>query len=185
QARRDRADDARDRGMRGPVPAADAAEQPGAGVLVPEARPTPKQLAALAPLAGLTPERLAELAELALVERASRGRDPLREGQPGRALFLVQGELLLSFEGGGTVVVVGGTGEGCQALNRARPPIVRSKAITDVDLLALDDELLEVLATWDHAVKNDGRLNGAFTLKNLKHGALAQLPAAHMEELLK
>jgi len=77
----------------------------------------------------------------------------------------VQGELLLSFEGGGTVVVVGGTGEGCQALNRARPPIVRSKAITDVDLLALDDELLEVLATWDHAVKNDARfVNGAFAL---------------------
>src|SRR5437660_657707 len=66
------------------------------------------------------------------------------------------------------------------------PAIVRSKAITDVDLLALDDELLEVLATWDHAVKNDARfVNGAFALKNLKHGALAQLPAAHVEELLK
>jgi CRP-like cAMP-binding protein len=63
---------------------------------------------------------------------------------------------------------------------------VRSKAITDVDLLALDDELLEVLATWDHAVKNDARfVNGALALKQLKHGALAQLPAAHVEELLK
>jgi rhodanese-related sulfurtransferase len=151
-----------------------------------ETRPTPEQLAALAPLAGLTAERLNELAEVALVERAPRGSDPLRSCRQGRALFLVQGELLLAFEGGGTVVVVGGTGEGCQALNRARPPIVRSKAITDVDLLALDDELLEVLATWDHAVKHDARfVNGAFALKNLKHGALAELPAAHVEELLK
>src|SRR6267378_419503 len=171
--------------MRGQIPAADAAEQPGDRVLIRETHPTPEQLAALAPLAGLTPERLTELAEVALVERAPRGSDPLGERRPGRALFLVQGELLLAFEGGGTVVVVGGTGEGCQALNRARPPIVRSKAITDVDLLALDDEMLEVLATWDHAVKNDARLNGAFALKNLKHGALAELPAAHVEELLK
>ena len=80
-----------------------------------EARPTPEQLAALAPLAGLTAERLKELAEVALVERAPRGSDPLRSRRQGRALFLVQGELLLAFEGGGTVVVVGGTGEGCQA----------------------------------------------------------------------
>jgi len=43
-----------------------------------------------------------------------------------------------------------------------------------------------VLATWDHAVDNDARLlNGAFALKSLRNGALAQLPAAHVEELIK
>ena len=149
-------------------------------------RATAEQLAALAPLAGLSRDRLAELAEMAAIERAPRGSDPLAGRESGRALFLLQCELLLSFQCGGTLVVVGGTGEGCYALNRHRQSIQRSKAITDVDLLALDDELLDVLATWDHAVKNDARfVSGAFALSSLKNGALAQLPVAHVDELLK
>ena len=148
--------------------------------------PTAGQLAALAPLAGLSPARLGELAELAQIERAARGVDPLKGREPGRPVFLLQGELLLAFEGGGTLVVVGGTGEGCRPLNRGRAPLERSKAITDVDLLTLDDDLLDVLATWDQAVQSDARrLNGAFALKSLRNGALAQLPAAHVEELIK
>jgi CRP-like cAMP-binding protein len=83
-------------------------------------------------------------------------------------------------------VVVGGTGEGCHAVNRRRQPVVRSKAITDVDLLALDDDMLDTLATWDQAVRGDARfVSGAFALSSLRSGALAQLPAAHIEELLK
>jgi CRP-like cAMP-binding protein len=145
-----------------------------------------EQLGALTPLAGLSRDRLAELADLAAIEHALRGSDPLKGREPGRSVFLIQGELLLAFEGGGTLVVVGGTGEGCHALNRRRQPVVRSKAITDVDLLALDDDMLDTLATWDHAVRGDARfVSGAFALSSLKSGALAQLPAAHIEELLK
>jgi CRP-like cAMP-binding protein len=147
---------------------------------------TAEELGALAPLAGLSRDRLAELSEMALIERAPRGSDPLKGRAPGHSLFLVQGELLLMFEGGGTLVMVGGTGEGCHAVNRRREPVARAKAITDVDLLALDDDLLDTLATWDHAVRNDARfVSGAFALSSLKSGALAQLPVAHIEELLK
>ena len=145
-----------------------------------------EQLGALTPLAGLSRDRLTELADMAVIERAPRGSDPLRGREPGRSVFLLQGELLLAFEGGGTLVVVGGTGEGCHAVNRRRQPVVRSKAITDVDLLALDDDMLDTLATWDQAVRGDARfVTGAFALSSLKSGALAQLPAAHIEELLK
>jgi rhodanese-related sulfurtransferase len=144
------------------------------------------ELAALTPLAGLSRDRLQELADMALIERAPRGSDPLQGREPGRSVFLLQGELLLAFEGGGTLVVVGGTGEGCHAVNRRRQPVVRSKAITDVDLLGLDDDMLDTLATWDQAVRGDARfVTGAFALSSLRSGALAQLPAAHIEELLK
>jgi len=147
---------------------------------------TAEELGALAPLAGLSRDRLAELADIAVVERAPRGSDPLRGREAGRSLFLLQGELLLAFEGGGGVLIVGGTGEGCHAVNRRREPLVRSKAITDVDLLALDDDMLDTLATWDQAVRGDARfVSGAFALSSLKSGALAQLPVAHIEELLK
>ena len=168
----------------------------------PHARATPEQLAGLTPLAGLSPERLAELAQVAVVERGVRGSDPLKERmKAAQSVFLLQGELLLAYEGGGTLVVVGGSEETRQALNRRKPPICRSKAITDVDLLSVDDDVLDILATWDQvaasgsgdggstmarAVRSDARLiTGAFSLANLRAGAFAQLPVAHIDELLK
>ena len=163
-------------------------------------RPAPQQLAFLAPLTGLSPERLAELAQVAVVERVERGSDPLKDRLDGtQSLFLLAGELLLAFEGGGTLVVVGGSEETRQALNRQRRRVARSKAITDVDLIAIDDDVLDILATWDQvtaaggeasvmgkAVRNDARLaTGAFPLGNLRGGVFAQLPVAHIDELLK
>ena len=162
-------------------------------------RPRADQLAALAPLAGFSDGRLAELAQVAVVERAPRGSDPLRNRVEGpQSVFLLGGELLLAYEGGGTLVVVGGSEEARLALNRRGPRLARSKAITDVDLVMLDDEVLDILATWDQvAAGADATLTGraegadarivtsAFGLGKLRSGAFAQLPAAHIDELLK
>jgi len=113
-------------------------------------RPRPDQLAALAPLAGFSAGRLAELAQVAVVERTPRGSDPLRDRlEEPQSVFLLAGELLLAWEGGGTLVVVGGSEEARQALNRQGARVARSKAITDVDLVILEDEVLDILATWD------------------------------------
>ena len=163
------------------------------------ARAKPEQLATLAPLAGLSPQRLNELADVAVVERAMRGSDPLKARTgAAQSVFLLHGEMLLSYEGGGTLVVVGGSEETRQALNRQARPVIRTKAITDVDLLAIDDDVLDILSTWDQvaaggegsamgeAVRSDARLiTSAFSLSNLKNGAFAQLPAAHIDELFK
>ena len=162
-------------------------------------RPRPDQLAALAPLAGFSAERLAELAQVAVVERARRGSDPLQERLEGpQSVFLLAGELMLAFEGGGTLVLVGGSDEARHALNRQSDRPARSKAITDVDLVMLDDEVLDILATWDQvaagadstltgqAAAADARIvTGAFGLGKLRSGAFAQLPVAHIDELLK
>src|SRR6266571_2114057 len=162
---------------------------------------TLEQLGSLAPLAGLSRERLAELAEVVAVERAPRGADPLKERSHAvQSLFLLAGELLLVFNGGGTLLIVGGTEETRQALNRRKPAVARTKAITDVDLLAVDDDALDILATWDQvaagggdgaaamarAARSDARpAGGAFSLGSLRNGAFAQLPAAHIDALLK
>src|SRR5262245_14613773 len=159
-------------------------------------RPRPDQLAALAPLAGFSPTRLAELAQVAVVERARRGSDPLHDRLEGpQSVFLLAGELLLAYEGGGSLVVVGGSDEARQPLNRQGARLVRSKAITDVDLVTLDDEVLDILATWDQvAAGADATLpapvearivTGAVGLGKLRSGAFAQLPLAHIDELLK
>lgn len=165
------------------------------------ARATPEQLARLAPLAGLSAERLAELAQVAVIERAPRGSDPVKGRLGGaQSVFLLQGELLVAFQEGGTLVLVGGSDETRQALNRRTPAPSRTRAITDVDLLWMDDEVLDILSTWDEvtasgagdgadlakAMQSEVRLiTGAFSLSNLRSGAFSQLPAAHIDELLK
>ncbi len=108
-----------------------------------------EQLRQLAPLAGLSAERLTELAEIAHVEHVARGTDPLAGRPATQSVFLLSGEMLLFFQGGGTLVVVGGTEETKHALNRQKQKVARSRAISEVDLLTLEDELLDILATWD------------------------------------
>jgi len=152
-------------------------------------RPTGDQLSRLAPLAGLSHERLAQLAEVALVERGARGSDPLA-GRPHakQSVFLLAGEMLLVFQGGGTLVVVGGSEETRQGLNRRKESLARTKAITDVDLLVVDDDLLDILATWDQLAAGRGRdmiASGPFSLSSLRAGVFAQMPAARIDELLR
>ncbi len=94
----------------------------------PVQRATPEQLAVLAPLGALSAERLRELADVAALEHAARGSDPLAAHKgAARSVFLLRGEVLLMFEGGGTLVVVGGTGDGRLPLNR-RPTPGRTRA---------------------------------------------------------
>ncbi|HZM34823.1 MAG TPA: cyclic nucleotide-binding domain-containing protein [Burkholderiales bacterium] len=147
-----------------------------------------EQLRQFAPLAGLSDERLAELAGIAHVEHVARGADPLTGRPATQSVFLLAGEMLLVFEGGGTLVVVGGTEETQQALNRMRTRVSRSRAISEVDIIALEDELVDVLATWDQAAAGSdagGPIGSALALGTLRTGAFSQLPAAHIDELLK
>ena len=105
---------------------------------------------------GPVAERLAELAEVAQTERVQRGSDPLAGRlQGGHSVFLLAGEVLLALQGGGTLVVVGGSEDTRHALNRRKEKLARAKAITDVELLIIDDDLLDILATWDQVAASD------------------------------
>ena len=170
--------------MRRSIPAAHAAKQPRPGIL----NASPDQLAALAPLAGLSRERLAELSEVAGIERVARGADPFRDrALTKQSVFLLAGEVVLSFDAGGTLVVVGGSEETRHALNRRKETVARARAITDVDLLVLDDDLLDIVATWDEVAASRGRemaTSGAFSISRLRT-VFAPLPAACIDELFR
>jgi rhodanese-related sulfurtransferase len=164
-------------------------------------RATPDQLSVLVPLGSLSPARLQELAAVATVEYGARGSDPLAAApRQGQSVFLLRGELLLAYRGGGTLLLVGGHGEGRHALTRRATPIQRTRAITDVELLVVEDEGLDILMTFDQvaaggsaadsemgrAVRSDARLkSGIFSLSNLRHGVFSQLPPSRIEELLQ
>jgi rhodanese-related sulfurtransferase len=152
-------------------------------------RANPDDLAVLAPLGALPAERLRELAEVAALERVARGGDPLAAHRgAARSVFLLRGEVLLMFEGGGTLVVVGGTGDGRLPLNHRPTPVARARAINDAELIVLDDEVLDILVTFGQVAAGETAVRVArsiFSLANLRDGVFARLPPARIDELLE
>jgi CRP-like cAMP-binding protein len=166
------------------------------------AKATIEVLKGLEPVAALSAQRLAELAELCYVERVSKTLDPFRiKGVAGQLVFLLKGELALILGNGSSEVVVGGTPEARHPLGR-KTPFASAKAITDVEVLRIDEDLLDIMLTWDQlaaaersgvraaeagapSMANWSILSGVFSINNLKSGAFAQLPAAHINEMLK
>jgi rhodanese-related sulfurtransferase len=156
----------------------------------------------LEPISSLSSGRLQQLGEICRVENVSKNLDPFRaRGTAGEAVYLIRGELALTYPDGSSVVLVGGTEDAKHPLGR-RGRFVGAKAITDIELLRIDDDLLDVMATWDQVAAADSSagpadgdpqpsltnwsiMSGMFSVSNLKYGAFSQLPSAHIDELLK
>ena len=163
-------------------------------------RPEIAVLRSLEPIGAFSKARLEELSQLCVVERVAKAQDPFRgRGSAGQTVYLVRGELALISPAGGSVVVVGGSEEARHPLGRRAGPFSAAKAITEVELVRIDDDLLDLMATWDQiaepahppraeaeppSLSNWAIVSGMFSVSNLKYGAFSRLPAANIEQLL-
>jgi rhodanese-related sulfurtransferase len=158
----------------------------------------------LEPVGSLSGERLRELADLCYVENVSRNLDPFRmRSIAGQTVYLVRGEMTLTYPGGASVILTGTSEEARYPLGRRGAMFESAKAITDVELVRIDDDLLDIMVTWDQLAATDAVhqtkagppdgpslakwsiMSGMFSVSNLKYGAFAQLPSAHIEGLLQ
>jgi len=163
-----------------------------------------KTLRGLEPIAALSEARLNELSALCQIERVSRNSDPFRlRGIGAQAVYLVRGELALAYPDSFSRVLVGGSEEARFPLGRGGEMFVSAKAITEVELIRFDGELIDMMITWDqvanrpsaeprNTAEGDGGslanwsiLSGMFSVSNLKYGTFAHLPSPHIEELLR
>jgi rhodanese-related sulfurtransferase len=165
-----------------------------------------KVLAALEPIASFSPTRLRELLDYCHVESVERGQDPFKlHGLVGQSVYLVRGEMELVYEDGNRVVINADSEWAKHPLGKRQPYVVSATALTDIQLLRIEDDLLDMMVTWDQfsqheAVKqaaekpgtNDAaarvrRLlnSGMFSAENLKSGPFAQLPPANIGKLLE
>jgi len=158
-----------------------------------------ERLRRLQPLASLAPAALQRLAPLCRIERLARNLDPFRlQDWTGKVIFLFKGQLKVDFADGSMQVIVGGTGEALLPLGGLGRPPVSAKAITDIELLYFDENILDVVLTWDQimapasarladaAKPGDWRtMSGIFAVQNLTQGAFAALPAAHIRVLFE
>ncbi|MGP1678104.1 MAG: cyclic nucleotide-binding domain-containing protein [Burkholderiales bacterium] len=157
-------------------------------------------LRVLDPLSSLLDARLKELADLCCIEHVPRGVDPFHlRPIAGQSVYMVRGELALAYGQGSSEVIVGGSAEARYPLGKRRV-FISAKAVTDVQLIRIDDELLDIMLTWDQVAMQEqagamqpappsgtdwGVMSGLFGINNLRFGVFSQLPPAHIDELLR
>lgn len=163
-------------------------------------------LRGLQPLGQLATDRLREL--LATCHRERMALGSVLGGmldRSGQLTYLIKGELMLQFADHSTAVIVGGCEEARRPLGRWSFPPILAKAITDIELVCFDAEMLDIMLTWDQLLLSAARpgqaceqypdsgksgtdwrvMSGMFTTQNLTRGAFAALPPAHIDQLLQ
>lgn len=149
-------------------------------------------LRAFAPLDGLRRENLSALARKTRLQRLEAGRILFKEGESDkRAIYLVNGEIELR-NGERTVAAVrSGTPEARNALAPGQPRRFTARALSDLEYLAIDSDLLDVLLTWDQTGTYEvSEISGTevtdtddWMLILLQTRALQQIPPANLQAL--
>ena len=169
----------------------------------------------LEPIARLSEGRKKELAALCFVEAVNKDIDPLRMNvtKAAQSVYLIKGDLGLRFDDENKVILRGGTGPAKHPINSSTK-IRDTVALTDIEILRIDTDLLDIMMTWDQ-LSNDDNLSknsqektieklestknikharsagdwmndvGVFSAFNLQMGVFSQLPAANVEEMFK
>ncbi len=155
----------------------------------------------LEPLGSLSTDSLREISRMCYVEKVSRNLDPFRlKGLHGQAVYLLKGELKLDYPDASSEILVGGTEAAVRSLDKRKPAFSGTKAITDIELICIDEDVLDIMLTWDQLAapqatsggardadavdRTDWRtLSGLFAAENLTQGIFASLPAANIEAL--
>lgn len=156
-----------------------------------------EMLTRLQPLMSLGSEGVRELLPLCRMHAFAHGTDPFRVANwIGQVVYLVRGQLWLNASDGASRVLVGGHDLGAAPVSRGGKVPTVSKAITDVELLSLEEDPLDIVVTWNQlatphervqgsAEQTDWRMmSGMFAVDNLTVGAFASLPPANIQALL-
>jgi len=161
----------------------------------------------LEPIARLSAGRKKELAALCFIERVNQDIDPIRMNvsKVAQALYLIKGDLGLRFNDDRKARLRGGTEAAKHPVN-ADNKIIDTIALTDIEILRIDMDLLDIMMTWDQLSNNDNQVKiiqpvfnekstrtvgdwmndtAVFSAFNLQSGIFSRLPAANVEEMFK
>lgn len=160
------------------------------------------------PLASLTPGRLNELASICFVEAISKDLDPMRMNtQSAQLVYLVRGELGIRYINGSKLVLRAGSDDSHHPINGGRFQIQDTIALTPIEVVRIDADLLDIMMTWDQLSDNKpnnknlfkheladahGRTTAdwmvatdVFSAGALQNGVFSHLPPANIEEMFK
>lgn len=107
-------------------------------------------LKTLTPLSGLKPENQAEIASKTQLQELGAGRYIFKEGDTDkRTIYVLSGEVELRQGDKVIRVIKGGASESKHALAPQSPRQVSVRAKTDIEFIAVDSDLLDIMLTWD------------------------------------
>lgn len=151
------------------------------------------------PISRLSPLRLEELSGVCIVEHVSKDLDPTRMSTSEmQAMYVVRGDLGIRYENGKKIILRGGTEASKYPVDSERLKIRDTIALTPIDIVRIDLDLLDIMLTWDQLsgyvppgsklraiakpieVKLDAASFNAFKLNN---GVFRKLPAANIENM--
>ncbi len=150
------------------------------------------------PVARLSPSRLDELAAVCFIEQVSKNLDPTRMMNNGmQALYVVTGDLGIRYDNGNKVILRAGTDAAKHAVDAGRLNIKDTIALTPLEIVRIDLDLLDIMLTWDQLsgyppaqlpetklVKKEFKLDAAsFNAFKLQNGVFNKLPAANIEAM--
>jgi len=107
-------------------------------------------LRSLSPLDGLKAENLNALARKTSVRHLDAGRVLFKEGDSDkRTFYLVSGELDLRTGDRKVATLRGGAPEARNPIAPGQPRRFTARALSDIEFISVDSDLLDVLLTWD------------------------------------
>lgn len=107
-------------------------------------------LRSFSPLDGLRRENLGALARKTTVRRLDAGRVLFKEGDTDkRTFYLVSGDVELRAGERTVGMLQGGTPDARSAVAPGQPRRFTARALSDIEYVSIDSELLDVLLTWD------------------------------------
>jgi CRP-like cAMP-binding protein len=107
-------------------------------------------LRSLTPLEGMKRENLYALAKKVTVKQITAGRTLFKEGDADkRTIWIIRGLVELSEHARTVGMIEGGSAEARAPIGQATPRRISARAVEDVDYLAIDSDLLDVMITWD------------------------------------
>ena len=112
---------------------------------------TASVLASFEPLSTLSSSRLQELAGLCFVENVSKEINPLRlnMAKTSQLMFLLSGDLGLLFKEGSKKILRAGSPAAKYSIDERRLALQDAIALTDIQVIRIDLDLLDILMTWD------------------------------------
>lgn len=158
---------------------------------------TADALAGLYPFVGVDSQRLSQLLPLCRRECFRQSIDPFRQRDwRGQIIYLMQGELKIKQADGVVRVLVGGSGRALFPVAQSGQMPLSTKALTDVELLRIEEEASDIVITWDQCAGRDKTtpeglladwrtMSGMFAVQVLTRGAFSSLPPAHIAALLE
>ena len=158
--------------------------------------------AALEPISTFGPAKLRELLEYCHIETVEEGDDPFKDHPlQGESVYLVKGKLEVTYSDGNRVLIHADSEWARHPIGKRHPERKTAAAITRIQLLRVNDNLLDQMVTWEQfSIKEEDKVvevkertvpskkrfltSGMFSADDLSKSPFYNLPSAHIGKLL-